>query len=112
MSRIDEQNIKRTLTGTSFNSLFMQPKIAFKGTITATTTVTTITHNLGYIPYVRIWATQLSGEITVPVLVSGYTAYHSRYAGVPNALFYVTSTTLVIYTDIGSCTVRYRIYKV
>lgn len=107
-----EQLIKQTLLSTTFNSLFEQPTIITKGTITATTTPTTITHNAGGRVHVKIWGEQISGEITVPVLVSGYTSYHTRYAAVPNILYYQTDNTLVIYTDISSATVYYRIYRI
>lgn len=112
MTALEEQARKNTLEGTRFNSLFKQAKLQTKGTLTATTTPTTITHDVGGIPYVRIWGEQLSGEITVPVLVSGYTSYHTRYAAAPNILFYITASSVVIYTDIGSATVYYRIYKI
>jgi hypothetical protein len=103
---------KRTLAGSSYTSLFSQPKIFMNGTITATTTPTTITHNLGYKPYFKLWAEQLTGEITIPVLVSAYTSYHSRYIAVPNVLYYATDTTLVIYTDTGTALTYYRIYTI
>lgn len=112
MTPQEEQRRKNTLTGTAFNSLFMQPKVLLKGSITATTTPTVIPHGQTSAPHVRIWARQLTGENTVPVLVSGYTGYHSRYTTSPNALFYVDDTNLTIYTDVGSCTVYYRIYQI
>ena len=107
-----EFDIRETLSGTQFSTLFVQPKIAFKGDFTATTTATTVTHDLGYIPYVQVWAEQLSGEITVPVLVSGYTSYHSRYLAVPNLLWYVTSSTVVFTTSAGTLKTYYRIYTI
>ena len=108
----DEFDIKETLWDSQFNTLFVQPKIAFKGDFTATTTATTITHDLGYIPHVQIWAEQLSGEITVPILISGYTSYHSRYLSSPNLLWYVTGTTLVCTASSGSLKTYYRIYTI
>lgn len=108
----DEFDIKETLWDSQFNTLFVQPKIALKGDFTATTTATTITHDLGYIPHVQIWAEQLSGEITVPILISGYTSYHSRYLSSPNLLWYVTSTTLVCTASSGSLKTYYRIYTI
>lgn len=107
-----EQKRKATLEGTTFNSLFEQPTIITKGTLTATTTPQTITHNAGGRVHVKLWAVQLSGEITIPVLVSGYTSYHSRYASVPNVLYYQTDNTLVVYTDISTALVYYRIYRI
>lgn len=107
-----EFDIRETLDGTQFNTLFVQPKIAFKGELTATTTATTVTHNLGYIPYVQVWAEQLTGEITIPILISGYTSYHSRYLASPNLLWYVTSSSLVLEASSGSLKVYYRIYTI
>lgn len=105
-----EQIRKNTLTNTSFNSLFSQMKILKKGSITASTTPTVIPHGYSGIPYVRIWAEQISGEIDVPVLVAAYTAYHSRYSSVPNVLYYIDSTNVTIYTSSSTATVWYRIY--
>lgn len=105
-------DIRETLAGSQFNSLFIQPKIFMKGELTATTTATTITHDLGYIPYVQVWAEQLTGEITVPLLISGYTSYHSRYLSSPNLLWYATTTTVVFTTDIGPLKTYYRIYTI
>lgn len=106
-------DIRETLGSSQFNTLFIQPKIAFKGELTATTTATTVTHNLGYIPYVQVWAEQLTGEITVPVLISGYTSYHSRYLYSPNLLWYATTTTVVFTTFyLGTLKTYYRIYTI
>ena len=105
-------DIRETLSSSQFNTLFIQPKIAFKGELTATTTATTITHDLGYIPYVQVWVEQLTGEITVPLLISGYTSYHSRYLSSPNLLWYATTTTVVFTTDIGTLKTYYRIYTI
>ena len=105
-------DIRETLANSQFNTLFIQPKIAFKGDFTASTTATTITHDLGYIPYVQVWVEQLTGEITVPVLVSGYTSYHSRYLYSPDLLWYATTTTVVFTTYIGTLKTYYRIYTI
>lgn len=112
MTPKEEQNLKKTLSKTTYNSMFTQPKVLFTGQFNATTTATTITHNLGKIPYVRLWAEQLTGEITVPVLVSNFTSYHSRYLTVPNVLYYLTNNSLVINTSTSTCKVTYRIYDI
>jgi hypothetical protein len=105
-------DIRETLWDSQFNTLFIQPKIAFKGDMTVTTSATTVTHDLGYIPHVQVWAEQLSGEITVPILISGYTSYHSRYLSSPNLLWYVTSSTVVFQASSGSLKTYYRIYTI
>lgn len=82
-------------------------------------TSTTIAHNLGYIPSVRIWFTNASGKISTPITDAAYTNLYPVTTDYNNksAYFTVDSTNLVITFDRGvtvgttqTTTVYYRIY--
>lgn len=65
----------------------------------------------------RVWAIQQTGEITVPVVVSAGSIYHSRYlsyATAPSILWHLTDDYLVFeqFVLAASTTVYYRIYQI
>lgn len=65
-----------------------------------------IIHDLGAVPYARVWNEQVAGEVSLPVVASASTAYHDDYATTAqidslsltaNRLEVVTSANLKVY---------------
>jgi len=115
MAKINTREILNFLNnGLSYHNGLSRQKIVKAGEATITnTTGLTINHGLdGFIPMVKVHAEQLSGEITIPVLVASFTTYHSRYFTVPNFSYYVTPTTVVFEPLSYGTTLKiyYRIY--
>lgn len=101
--------------GIANHNLLTRQKMTKAGEVTVTnTTGATIPHGVdGYIPMVKLWAEQITGEITQPVLVASFTAYHSRYNTVAQSTdWYLTATDLVIppLSYGTSLKIYYRIY--
>jgi hypothetical protein len=70
-----------------------------------------ISHTEGGIPYVRVWAEQISGEVSALVIPSVSTLYHDDYATAPTVdTLGITSAELNISAPSGALLVYWRIY--
>lgn len=87
-------------------------KIAASGTVTLNASSSTVTHNLGYPPIVRIWAYQKSStELGQYQQISNVLVWHYSFLSTPDVTYYVTDTTVVFTNNLnGPITVLYRIY--
>lgn len=69
-----------------------------------------VAHNLGYVPYVRVWNEQISGEVSLPVVVSAATTYHDDFATAAQLDSMSISSTQLSMTTSASLLVYWRIY--
>lgn len=115
MSYTERERLNLLYSGQySYHSEFALPKIVQKGEVILTsTTGATIVHNLGFIPFVKIWCETLTGEITIPPTVAAFTTYHSAYTTTEIPIYY-TDTTQLVFSPLAlmsSLKVYYRIYR-
>lgn len=88
----------------NYQQIHLNSSTSFAGT-------QTILHNLNYIPYIRVWASQNTGEINIPVIVSASTVYHSRFTALNQVDTVKLTTTTLSASLTGAVTFYYRIYK-
>lgn len=87
-------------------------KIAFSGELTLNSSSSTVTHNLGYIPVVKMWAYQKSStELSHYQQIANTLLWPYSWLSTPDVTFYTTTTTAVFTNSVnGPITVLYRIY--
>ncbi len=76
-------------------------------------TTTSIPHGLGYVPYVRLWAEEIAGELCTPTVASMTTVWHYDYEPASVSPIWelsVDSNFLNVSVSGGAMKVYYRIY--
>lgn len=87
-------------------------RILQQGEVTLNSSSSTVTHNLGYPPIVKIWAYQKSStELGQYQQVSTYLVWHWGFVSTPDVTYYITDNDVVFTNNInGPITIIYRIY--
>lgn len=87
----------------NYQQIHLQGQVNVNGT-------RTIDHNLGYVPYVRVWAYHIGGELSGLVVPAASTMYHSAYETVSIITLAAATTKQLRLESSGALDVYYRIY--